>query len=75
MKLTPRGALVALAIAASMMGAVPPGKVTWHDNAALGDLDVVGDADIDPWIFSAGLGYRFNLDDIFGHRAEAGPIK
>ena len=23
----------------------------------------------------AGLGYRFNLDDIFGHRAEAGPIK
>ena len=23
----------------------------------------------------AALGCRFNLDDIFGHRAEAGPIK
>jgi outer membrane protein len=50
-------------------------KVTWHNNAALGGLNVVGDADLDPWIFSAGLGYRFNLGDIFGHRAEAAPIK
>lgn len=50
-------------------------QVTWHNNAALGGLNVVGDADLDPWIFSAGLGYRFNLDDIFGHRAEAAPIK
>lgn len=49
--------------------------VTWHNNAALGGLNVVGDADLDPWIFSAGLGYRFNLGDIFGHRAEAAPIK
>ena len=46
--------------------------VTWHNNAALGGLNVVGDADLDPWIFSAGLGYRFNL---FGHGAEAAPIK
>jgi outer membrane protein len=30
------------------------------------------DADLDPWIFSAGLGYRFNL---FGHSAQAAPIK
>jgi outer membrane protein len=45
--------------------------VTWHNNAALGGLNVVGDADLDPWIFSAGLGYRFNL---FGRRAEAAPI-
>ena len=49
--------------------------VTWHNNAALGGLNVVGDADLDPWIFSAGIGYRFNLGDIFGHRAEAAPIK
>jgi outer membrane protein len=39
--------------------------VTWHNNAALGGLDVVGDADLDPWIFSGGIGYRFNL---FGPR-------
>jgi outer membrane protein len=44
-------------------------EVTWHDTA-LG-VDVVGDADLDPWIFSVGLGYRFNL---FGHGAEVAPI-
>jgi outer membrane protein len=49
--------------------------VTWHNNAALGGLNVVGDADLDPWIFSAGLGYRFDLGSIFGHSAEAAPIK
>ncbi|MEQ1576976.1 MAG: OmpW family outer membrane protein [Hyphomicrobium sp.] len=45
--------------------------VTWHNNAALGGADVNGDADIDPWIFSAGLGYRFNLEDVFGSRESA----
>ncbi|HZP08372.1 MAG TPA: OmpW family outer membrane protein [Methyloceanibacter sp.] len=49
--------------------------VTWHNNAALGGVNVVGDADLDPWIFSAGVGYRFNLDGLFGHRAQAAPIK
>ena len=49
--------------------------VTWHNNAALGGVNVVGDADVDPWIFSAGVGYRFNLGDIFGHQAQAAPIK
>ena len=29
--------------------------VTWRNNAALGGLNVVGDADLDPWIFSGGL--------------------
>jgi outer membrane protein len=48
--------------------------VTWH-NTALGGANVVGDADLDPWIFSAGLGYRFNLGSIFGHRTDAAPIK
>jgi len=50
--------------------------VTWRNNAALGGANVVGDADLDPWIFSAGLGYRFNL---FGPAtaatASAAPIK
>jgi len=46
--------------------------VTWRNNAALGGLNVVGDADLDPWIFSGGLGYRFNL---FGPRIpEPAPI-
>ena len=49
--------------------------VTWHNNAALGGVNVVGDADVDPWIFSAGVCYRFNLGDIFGHQAQAAPIK
>lgn len=49
--------------------------VTWRNNAALGGVNVVGDADVDPWIFSAGLGYRFDLGSVFGHRAEAAPIK
>lgn len=34
-----------------------------------------GDVDIDPWIFSIGLGYRFNLSDIFGSREAAAPLK
>jgi outer membrane protein len=49
--------------------------VTWHNNAALGGVNVVGDAQLDPWIFSAGVGYRFNLDGLFGHQAQAAPIK
>ncbi|MGE3529266.1 MAG: OmpW family protein [Methyloceanibacter sp.] len=51
--------------------------VTWRNNAALGGVNVVGDADVDPWIFSAGLGYRFILGSVFGHGAEvaAAPIK
>ena len=49
--------------------------VTWRNAAAAGGVNVVGDADVDPWIFSAGLGYRFNLGSVFGHRAEAAPIK
>jgi outer membrane protein len=35
------------------------------------------DTDLDPWISSVGLGYRFNLGDIFGHGAQivSVPIK
>lgn len=50
-------------------------EVTWHNAAAAGGADVRADLDLDPWIFSAGLGYRFNLEDIFGRRAEAVPMK
>ncbi|MEZ5773150.1 MAG: OmpW family outer membrane protein [Hyphomicrobiaceae bacterium] len=46
--------------------------VTWHDTA-LGT--VRGDAQIDPLIVSAGIGYRFNLEDIFGHRGSDIPLK
>jgi len=47
--------------------------VTWHNTATLGE--VVADVDIDPWIISAGVGYRFNLEDLFGRRVEAAPLK
>jgi len=49
--------------------------VTWQHNAALGGVNVTGDADLDPWIFSAGLGYRFNLSDISGRRVQAASLK
>ena len=38
----------------------------------LNGTGIAADADLAPWIFSAGLGYRFNL---FGHSAQAAPIK
>jgi len=41
-------------------------EISWNGTG------VAADADVDPWIFSAGLGYRFNL---FGHSAQAAPIK
>jgi outer membrane protein len=45
----------------------------WKDPLGAGNrIDV--DVDIDPLIVSAGLGYRFNLEDIFGRREEA-PLK
>jgi len=53
-------------------------KKTWLDTDA--DWGVTGlgrvtaDVDVDPWIFSANVGYRFNLSDIFGRR-EAAPLK
>ena len=37
-----------------------------------GTFVLVGDAAIDPWIFSAGVAYRFNL---FGGHAEAASLK
>jgi outer membrane protein len=48
-------------------------EATWRDPLAPGNrIDV--DVDVDPLIVSAGLGYRFNLEDIFGRR-ESEPLK
>ncbi|MFZ4806014.1 MAG: OmpW/AlkL family protein [Hyphomicrobiaceae bacterium] len=51
-------------------------KVTWNNVQGLGQggQSVTGKVDVDPLIISAGLGYRFNLDDIFGRRSAA-PLK
>ncbi len=46
--------------------------VTWHDTS-LGT--VKADVDIDPWIISAGIGYRFNLEDVFGSGTSAAALK
>jgi outer membrane protein len=49
-------------------------KGTWRNAAELGGTTVVGKVDLDPLIVSAGLGYRFNLEDLFGRR-QAVPLK
>jgi outer membrane protein len=51
-------------------------KKTWIEHTvSVGGADAF-DVGIDPWIFSVGLGYRFNLSDVFGSRqAEAVPMK
>ena len=50
-------------------------KKTWIEHT----LSINGaesyDLDIDPWIFSVGLGYRFNLSDVFGSRHAEAPLK
>lgn len=48
---------------------------TWRNVAAVGGNDINAKVDIDPLIISAGLGYRFNLDDVFGRRGAAVPLK
>ncbi len=50
-------------------------KKTWLDTEiSWNGTGVRADADLDPWIFSAGVGYRFNLSDVFGHRAQTASI-
>jgi outer membrane protein len=50
-------------------------KKTWLDTEIIWNgTGVRADANLDPWIFSAGLGYRFNLGDIFGHRTQTASI-
>jgi len=51
-------------------------KKTWIEHTVSINGADAFDVDIDPWIFSVGLGYRFNLSDVFGSRqAEAVPMK
>ena len=50
-------------------------KKTWLDtDITWRGTPVTASANIDPLIISAGLGYRFNLSDIFGHRAQTASI-
>lgn len=56
-------------------------KKTWLDTSwtitgspVTAGAPISGSFDLDPWIVSAGIGYRFNLADIFGSR-EAVPLK
>lgn len=49
-------------------------KATWSN--PLGGTDpITAKVDVDPLIVSAGVGYRFNLEDIFGGRSSAAPLK
>lgn len=52
-------------------------KKTWIDtDASWKGTSVTAEVDIDPWIYSVGVGYRFNLEDIFGRRtAQYAPMK
>lgn len=47
---------------------------TWRNSAVTGG-DIVAKVDLDPLIISAGLGYRFNLEDIFGRRESYDALK
>lgn len=51
-------------------------KVTFDNAQALGGLGTVRvKHDLDPLIISAGIAYRFNLDDLFGRRPAYAPVK
>lgn len=47
---------------------------TWTNSGVTGG-NIVAKVDVDPLIVSAGLGYRFNLGDIFNRRSTAAPLK
>ena len=49
-------------------------KKVWLDtDASWEGTAVTANVDVDPWIVSVGLGYRFNLSDVFGAREAAAP--
>jgi outer membrane protein len=49
-------------------------KKVWEDTKLTYSLPAYAEHDLDPWVLTANLGYRFNLSDIFGSR-EAVPLK
>jgi outer membrane protein len=50
-------------------------KKVWEDTKLTYSDGVVANHDLDPWVLTANLGYRFNLSDIFGRREATGPLK
>lgn len=50
-------------------------KVWLNTDADWGSSGVTANVDVDPWIVSVGLGYRFNLSDIFGSREAPASLK
>jgi outer membrane protein len=49
-------------------------KKVWEDTELTYSAGVVAEHDLDPWVLTANLGYRFNLSDIFARR-EPVPLK
>jgi outer membrane protein len=49
-------------------------KKVWEDTTLTYSSGVVAEHDLDPWVVTANLGYRFNLEDLFGSRTAA-PLK
>lgn len=50
-------------------------KKTWIETDASWSGVTTANVDIDPWIYSVGLGYRFNLEDVFGPRSAPVALK
>lgn len=48
---------------------------TWRNAANVGGADIKANVDLDPLIVSAGIGYRFNLEDLFGRRHHGDSLK
>ena len=48
-------------------------EINWKD--AAGNTMATAKHDLDPLIVTANIGYRFNLGDLFGRRAEPAPLK
>jgi outer membrane protein len=49
-------------------------KKVWEDTKLTYSAGAFAEHDLDPWVLTANLGYRFNLSDLFGSR-EAVPLK
>jgi len=49
-------------------------KKVWEDTKLTYSNGAYAEHDLDPWVLTANLGYRFNLGDLFGRR-EAVPLK
>ncbi len=50
-------------------------KKVWLNTDADWGNGVTAKVDVDPWIVSVGLGYRFNLSDLFGSREAPASLK